>query len=355
MDLPFLPETPAAPGFRPRCKVGPPEPAAGGGGLLDMALSLLSAPAPDPWADHLTQVEVLLAPAPAVSHARLTLTDREGAPVVAIGDELRVELGEEGALAAVLSGEVLAVESRPGAQRMVVLASAAVRLARRRENASHRARSLADLLRTFAGAAGLAAGAIETGASYEFLAVDDRRSLWEWAALLAAHAGLGVWVDGDAALRCAKPGGPAVRTFHYGQDVLALEHRSGASPLGMLTLVGEGAAGSQGSTAWSWLAKDPQGIRTQAGSGDPARLYGDAALRSTAAVQDAANAASRQAMTRSTRVRLHVPGSPELIPGATVTVKGSPGGAGDGDWVIESARHRYSRGGYVAQLDAVAA
>ena len=79
MDLPFLPETPAAPGFRPRCKVGQPAPAAGGGGLLDMALALLSAPAPDPWAEHLTEVDVLLAPAPAVSHARLTLTDRQGA------------------------------------------------------------------------------------------------------------------------------------------------------------------------------------------------------------------------------------------------------------------------------------
>lgn len=355
MDLPFLPKAPATPGFRPRCKVAPPAPAAGGGGLLDMAMSLLSAPAPDPWADHLTEVEVLLASAPAVSHARLTLTDREGAPVVAVGDQLRVELGEEGVLAAVLSGEVLAVESRPGAQRVVVLASAAIRLARWRENASHHARSLADLLKTFAGSAGLTPGALEIGTSYEFLAIDDRRSLWEWAALLAAHAGLLVWVDGDAALRCAKPGGPAVKTFNYGQDLLALDHRTGAPPLGVLTLVGEGAAGSQGSAAASWLVKDPQGIRAQAGSGDPARLYGDGSLRSTAAVQDAADARSRRATARSTRVRLHVPGSPDLIPGATVTVQGSPGGAGDGDWVIESARHLYSRSGYVAQLDAVAA
>lgn len=355
MDLPFLPAASSAPGFKPRCKVAPPAPAAGGGGLLDMAMSLLSAPASDPWAEHLTDVEVLLAPAPAVSHARLTLTDREGAPVVAVGDQLRVELGEEGALAAVLSGEVLAVESQPGAQRVVVLASAAIRLARRRENASHRARSLADLLKTFAGPAGFTAQVLETGASYEFLAIDDRRSLWEWAAVLAAQAGLLVWVDGDAALRCAKPGGPSVKTFNYGQDVLALEHRTGAPPLGVLTLVGEGAAGSQGSAAWSWLVKDPQGVRVQAGSGDPARLDGAGSLRSAAAVRDAVDARSRQATARSARVRLQVPGSPDLIPGATVTVQGSPGGAGDGDWVIESARHRYSRSGYVVQLDAVAA
>lgn len=355
MDLPFLPDAPAVPGFRPRCKVGPPAPAAGGGGLLDMALALLSAPAADPWADHLTEVEVLLAPAPAVSHARLTLTDREGAPVVAIGDALRLELGEEGALGAVLQGEVLAVESQPGERRVVVLASAAIKLARRRENAGHQARSLADLLQAFAAAAGLTPGALDAGASYPFLAVDDRRSLWEWSAVLAAHRGLLVWVDGDGALRCAKPGGPAVKTFSHGQDVLALEHRASAPPQGLVTLVGEGAAGSQGSAAWSWLAKDPQGIQAQGGSGDPARIHADGTLRSSAAVTDATAARSTQASARAARVRLHVPGSPQLIPGVKVTVKGSPGGAGDGDWVIETARHRYGRGGYVAQLDAVAA
>lgn len=355
MDLPFLPDTPAAPGFRPRCKVGPPAPAAGGGGLLDMAMSLLSAPAPDPWADHLTEVDVLLAPAPAVSHARLTLTDRDGAPAVAIGDALRVELGEEGALGAVLQGEVLAVESQPGERRVVVLASAAIQLARRRENAGHQARTLADLLQGFAAAAALTPGALETGASYPFLAVDDRRSLWEWSAVLAAHAGLLVWVDGDGALRCARPGGPAVQTFRHGQDLLALEHRASAAPQGLVTLVGEGAAGSQGSAAWSWLAKDPRGIRGEAGSGDPARLGADGTLRASAAVRDAASARSTLASARAARVRLRVPGSPALIPGAAVTVKDSPGGRGDGTWVIETARHRYARGGYVAQLDAVAA
>lgn len=355
MDLPFLPAASATPGFKPRCKVGPPAPAAGGGGLLDMVMSLLSAPAPDPWADHLTQADVLLAPAPAVSHARLTLTDRDGAPAVAVGDALRVELGEEGALAAVLQGEVLAVEARPGAQRTVVLASAAVKLARRRENASHRARTLADLLKTFAGGAGLAPGAMETGGRYEFLTVDDRRSLWEWAGALAADADLLAWTDGDGALRLSRPGGAPVRTYTYAQDVLALEHRAGVPALGALTVVGEGAAGSQGAAAWSWLAKDPQGVTGQAGGGDPARVVRAGTLRSAADVRAAAQAGVRRATAAAGRIHLRVPGSADLIPGAAVKLAGCPGGRGDGSWVIETARHQYARGGYVVQLDAVAA
>lgn len=355
MDLPFLPDTPAAPGFKPRCKVGPPAPAAGGGGLLDMAMSLLSAPAPDPWADHLTEVDVLLAPAPAVSHARLTLADRDGAPQVAIGDALRVQLGEEGALVALLQGEVLAVDAMPGAQRTVLLAGAGVKLARRRENASYRERSLSDLLQTFAAAAGLTPGAMESGERYEFLAVDDRRSLWEWCAALAAHADLLVWTDGEGALRASKPGGPPLRTYKHAQDLLAIEHRAGSAALGALTVVGEGAAGSQGADAWSWLAKDPQGVLAQAGSGDPARLVRDASLRSAQGVRSAAQAAARRAVAGARRVRLRVLGSPDLIPGAAVGVQGSPGGAGDGTWVIHSALHRYARGGYVTQLEAVAA
>jgi hypothetical protein len=355
MDLPFLPAASATPGFKPRCRVAPPAPAAGGGGLLDMAMSLLSAPAPDPWADHLTQVDVLLAPAPAVSHARLTLTDRDGAPQVAAGDALRVELGEEGALAGVLQGEVLAVEGEPGARRTVVLASAAVKLARRRENAGHRSRTLTDLLKTFAASVGLTSGALEAGGRFEFLAIDDRRSLWEWAGLLAAQADLLVWTDGDGALRCTKPGGPPLRTYTYAQDVLALEHRTGAAALGALTVMGEGAAGSQGASAWSWLVKDPAGVTGSAGGGDPARVQRDGTLRSAADVRAAAQAGVRRAIAAASRISLRVPGSPDLIPGATLKLAGCPGGRGDGAWVIETARHRYARGGYVAQIEAVAA
>lgn len=355
MNLPFVPESSPAAGFRPRCKVGPPVAAAGAGGLLDMAMSLLAAPQADPWADHLSAVELVLAPAPAISHARLTLVDRDGAPAVAAGDTLRVELGEEGALSPLLQGEVLAVDGLPGSQRTVLLASAAVALARQRHNTSHRARSLADLLAGFAAEAGLTPGALEGTGTYPFLALDDRRSLWEWAGLLAAQAGLRVWVDGTGALRCAAPGAAAVQTFRYGHDVLMLEHHAGSAPPGALAVVGEGAAGSQGAAAWSWLTKDPQGVRGQAGTGAARRVFGDGTLRTAAAARDAAQAYRQRAQARATRLRLQVPGSPQLVPGAAVRLQGSPGGVGDGRWVIERAVHRYRPTGYLAWLDTVAA
>ena len=61
-------------------------------------------------------------------------------------------------------------------------------------------------------------------------------------------------------------------------------------------------------------------------------------------------------MSRSPqRLRLQVPGSPQMVPGAAVRLQASPGGVGDGQWVIERAVHRYRPTGYLTWLDAVAA
>ena len=59
--------------------------------------------------------------------------------------------------------------------------------------------------------------------------------------------------------------------------------------VGAVTTVGEGAAGSQGQEAWSWLVKDPSSVTGSAGSGGPERLIQDASLRSTEAAQGAAD------------------------------------------------------------------
>lgn len=355
MGLPFLAsDAAAAPGYRPACKVEAAV-SGGGGGLLDMAASLLGASQADPWAEHLRGIDLVSAPAPFLDTCRIELSGGDGAPEVALGDKLNIKLGYGDSLNPVFSGEVAAIAGGDRRGLTLRLASPALALARLRQNASFEQRGLGDLLRAWAGEAGLAPGSLDGGPDLPFLAVDDRRSAWEWIAELARLAGLMAWVDGEGKLHCKAPGGAPARTYRYGQDILSLAHDERVPALGEVTVNGEGAAGGQGSQAWSWLAKDPGPIRAGAGASPPKRLVRHGALRNHAAV--AAMAAGLDAMGSrlAKRVAVSVPGSAELGVGALFSLAGCPGGRGDGDWLVLRLRHRYARRlGFVTELDGIA-
>src|SRR5207244_9985472 len=60
-------------------------------------------------------------------------------------------------------------------------------------------------------------------------------------------------------------------------------------------VVGEGAAGSKGSDAWSWNAKDASPVKAISGSGDPAVVVRMPAARSSDAAQAAADGLAAKA------------------------------------------------------------
>jgi len=357
MGLPFSLDQPPAPGYRPTCKVAPAATAGGGGlgGLLDAAASLLGAPRGDPWAEHVREVDVVHAPAPWLTTGRIELAPGPNRPEVALDDALGVEMGFDDATSTVLTGKVVALHALARGGLRVVLADPGQALARLRQNASYEQRSLGDLLRQWAGEAGLTPGDIDAGPRYPFLAIDDRRSLWEWIAHLARHAGLLAWVDGAGELHCKRPGGPPARTYHYGEDLLALAHSERGPLLGGITVTGEGAAGSQGTRAWSWLAKRPDAITASADRGPPERLYQEGALRNQAAVDASATGLAEAATRLTATVTVTVPGSPEIGAGSVFALANCPDGRGDGSHLALHVRHRYAKGrGYLTELQGAA-
>jgi len=359
LGLPDLfPAAASGAGVRPVVKLvkGPAAPAGGGFGsdLLSAAagaLGLGGGSQPDPLTDSLSSLVVHLAPAPFIAHARLRFLPREDFPDLATGDELGVQLGFDGSPQPVLAGRIAMLSRRGDGSLDVTLASKAVALAAQRENTGYEQQSFSDLLSQWASLAQLKPGDIASGPSYPFLAVDDRTSLWDWIARLARHAGVPAWVDASGQLQAHATSGPPVRTFKYGEDVLAFEATTRDAMAGTSSVAGEGSAGTQGASAWAWLAKDNSANQATSGDGPAIGLWSDGALRSTSAAQSAADGQAAAAKRLSITVRVTVPGAPDIDVASSFAIEGCPNGVGDGEYAALQVRHRFdARRGLVTEL-----
>ncbi len=347
----------AAPGFVPGVKLekGAPGGTAGGPGgfgsdLLAAAAGALGVAQPDPLTDALSSLQVELRAAPALSTCRLQFLPRADFPALAPGDPMTVKLGSGGTPAAVFTGTVAKVGGSGGVLD-VTLVSAASKLARLRRNAGYENQGFADLLKTWAGDAGLTPGRIASGPDYAFFAIDDRLSLWDWVARVALHADVPAWTDATGALNATPPAGQPVARFKFGETILALDAQSRYPVITGAQIVGEGSAGRQGSDAWSWLAKDPQGVSASAGGGAAGALGQDGGLRDLASVAAAAAGAVAGQGRIADLVEVRVPGTPALDIAAVFKLEGCPGGVGDGTWAALEVRHRFAaRSGFVTEV-----
>lgn len=341
----------SAPGAAPRVKLAKSAPGGAGGGLGGMGGDLLAAAGAafgaaqaDPLTGALASLQLQLVAAPLLSSARLRFLPRSDFPSLANGDPITVSLSDGGAPVAVFAGTVAALSGRQGVLD-VMLSSPAAALARQRRNAGYENQSFSALLNTFAGEAGITVGDVDSGPDYAFFAVDDRLSLWEWIARLARHADVPAWTDAQGRLNARAPRGQPAASFRWGETLLDLEATAHDAATTAARIVGEGSAGRQGSDAWAWLAKDPQGV--SAGDGGGASLQNDGALRNLSAITGAAAGSAPAA----DRVRITVPGTPAIDVASLFRLENCPGGQGDGDWAAVEVRHRLGGGhGFVTEV-----
>jgi hypothetical protein len=356
----------ASPAYRPAFKLGKAS-TGGAGGLLgaasgataglgtgavaDVASSLLgSGSVPDPWADTLQSLALDLHLAPGVDACTIAVTGA-GMPSVALGDSLSLQLGYDKQLRTVYTGKLVRIQSAEDNTVRLTLDNGALTLARLRQNSSFEQQTLSGVVNKILGDAAVQAGTVHTGPSFPFLALDDRQSLWAWISELAQMSGAFAWVDGDGLVQLKPGGGPAVATFTYGADLLALQHQASVPVAAQTSVLGEGAAGSQGSQAWSWLSKKRSAIAAQQGSGE-ARQQNQPALRNLAGVQGSAQRWLDQLTAQGERIRITVPGNTDVQLASTFSVASCPQGRGDGDYVATRIGHRYDkRAGFVTLLE----
>ncbi len=303
------------------------------------------------WARALSFVTVELGAAPAVDAVQIAIAPGQHAPAVAVGDTGTVSLGFAGALVQVFSGTVASVlHSVSGATR-IVATNAGGTLARLRVNQSYEQLSAGRIVSELASGAGLNVTAAD-GISFPYYVVDDSRSAWAQVATLARTSGFFATVDGQGSLVFGPSQTTPAKKFGYGVDILALQAAESAPLSGKVTVVGEGAAGSQGSDAWSWLIKDAAAVTASAGSGKPERLAQEPSLRSKSAAQSAADGASARAKSLAVAGRLVVPGTPEVVPAGSIEIERAPDASLNGVRTVGAVRHRFAKGvGFVTTID----
>jgi phage protein D len=300
----------------------------------------------DDWAKALLSATVDLGTAPGVDAVELRASPVDGKPDPAVGDEGTISLGfEDGGVELVFTGRVEVVARDVRGSLRVVAANAGSMLAGLRMNSSFEQQTAGDVVKALVDAAGASAGTVAASAALPFYVVDDRRSGWRHIADLARDCDCLAYVTPDGKVTvAAAPSGPPVATFAYGQDILDVAAGPRTPAAGAITVLGDGAAGGQGSEAWSWLVKDPASVKGTAGGGSPERLLSAPWLRSQGAAQGAADGAAAAAAAGAVAGRVLVVGSSAVAVGTQIAISGAPQDALDGSYVVHGVRHRFAPG-----------
>ena len=299
----------------------------------------------DEWGQALVSLTVEAGPAPFVDVATLHLADTASAPSVAVDDSGTIELGyEDGATETAFTGQVEGV--RYGVQKTtrITAVNGSALLSRLRVNQSYEQQTAGDIVQDLAGKAGVDTDTVEDGVDFPFYVVDDHRSAYQHIAALARKSGYLAYLTPEGKLSFAPfTAGQPVESFTYGVDVMSLEVTDAAPVVGAVTTIGEGAAGSQGQEAWSWLVKDSSPVKGSAGEGDSEREVQDPSLRSGDAVQSAAEGiVNAGALTKLTG-KLLVPGAPGVAVGLAVEVTRAPQDTLNGLYLVTQVQHRFSK------------
>ena len=296
----------------------------------------------DDWAKSLASVSVEAGLAPAVDVAEVVFSSRDDAPKVSLGQTGSVALGfDDSSPSAVFSGEVRALHHTVSGTSRLLASNGGAALAALRVDQGYEQQGAGDIVKDLAGRTSTTVNATGSGPTLPYYVVDSRSTAWEHVAKLAALSGFAAWLAPDGGLHFGplQAGSPA-QTFTYGQDILAIDAQEAAPLPGEVVVVGEGAAGSQGSDAWSWTINDALPVTGSAGSGDPSVLVQDGALRSADAVNGAAQGIATNAKLGALTARLLVTGAPAATVGATVSVAGAPDDTLNGSWIVRGVRHR---------------
>lgn len=327
--------------------IGGGAPAGGLGGLagaVGNALGVNLGGSADPWQQHLLAMRVESGVAPFVDTAELALAVTPQSPPVALADNGSLSLGySDDAAKTVFTGVVAELRHGLGVQQ-VRLTNGGAALARLRLNQSFEQQSAGAIVSALADLAAVATDTVEAGADYPFYIVSQGQSVYRHIADLASQNDFAAWVTPDNTLIFAPlTAGDPVATFTYGDNLLALQMHEASPVLEAVTVIGEGAAGSQGAKAWSWLVKDPSVVTGEAGDGGSQRLISAPGLRTGDLAQRTATGLVNRSNITKVGGRLLAIGAPTVTVGSTIAIANAPQAIANGQFLVQRVRHDLTR------------
>ena len=305
----------------------------------------------EPQASTLVDLDVRLDMSVAADRLELRLAQL-GAFTPQREDDAAIELGYgDNGLTQVMAGIVDLRDDDLQQARIIGYGSAA-KLLRAFTDETFEEMAAGNIVRDLAARAGVTVASADQGTTFPAYVIDGRKSLYHHMADLAALNGFDLYLDADDALVFEAFGaGNRVHPLRHAAHILALDVDRAVPLAGRVEAWGESPGASAGSESWSWLTKDFEPRRGQAGEGDPLRLIERSALRTPEAAQAAADAA--QAAIRARRLQGHVLvlGNPDIVLGDAIRLEEVPDDDLNGTFQVRSIRHRLNKtDGFVTEV-----
>jgi len=297
------------------------------------------------WGRSVVSVAVEAGLAPSVDAVEVYLDGGDQAPSAAVGDTGSVSLGyEDGSTELVFSGMLEDVRYDARGATRITATNGGAALSKLRVNQGYEQQKAGGIVNDLAGRAGIGTDTVADGVEFPYYVVDDRWSAYLHVAALARKSGCLARFTREGKLSFSPSAtGQPVQTFTYGVDIMKLEVTDAAPVMGAVTVIGEGAAGSQGQEAWSWLVKDPSSVTGSAGDGPPERTLQDPSLRSGGAARSAAEGIADAVGLEKLTGRLLVPGASAVTVGSTVEISDAPRDVLNGSCLVRRVLHRFSK------------
>lgn len=295
--------------------------------------------------DYVAAIAVEAGLLPAVDGATVDLINDSRVELPAPGDSAQLAMGyADDETSTVFSGYVLRVQRHVTGHVRVTLANGSASLARLRLDRSYNQQSAGEIVQDLLGEVGASAGSVENGPTLPRYAMHSGQTALHVVTKLARSSGFLAYMTPDGELDFKPPAdGQPVQTFTYGGDIVALHVVEGDPLVGTQIVSGEGAAGSEGSDAWSWFVKDSSSVTHEAGGGDPIDAWSDPALRSAEAVQQAAEGRVAAEQGLAVTGTLVVPGAPAAVAGSVIAIEDAPADELNGTYLVRWVRHRYDK------------
>lgn len=304
-----------------------------------------------PDSSRLRRLRVLAMLRAPVKYADLVFAPPDGLSI-AVGDDVKVELGVDDNTAQVFSGKVAKVDW--SFEKVRVLAESQInRLTATRINMAFEQQAAGDIVSALCQEAGVKTGKMEPGVKFPAYAVSSVQSAYDHARRLAMQCGFDLYADPEDAIVFARPlpsGAP--RLLQYGTTVLSLSVEKPQEVLGEVTVFGESPASlGKGDDAAPWLTKkDVKGNAPATGSGDIGyKMVEPAAKTLQSAQQIAGNL--QKSLKAKVLATVRLVGTPDIRLNELVQLSRMPTDALNGTFTVIGVEHLLQDGtGFVTSL-----
>jgi phage protein D len=303
----------------------------------------------DPGASTVTALTVELDLDTPVDQATVSLA-QVGGVVPALGVDVVVELGDaDEGLTKVFTGTVTDVV--PDITTHRVVAHGPMRaLVGLSVDEMYLQRTAGSIVRDLCDRADLATGVVEDGVRFPAYVADGARDAYRHVRALAEASGFDAYADPDGRLVFRRFGGAV--TFHlyeYGAHIIEAATRAQPPWTTGVTVYGESPVDAVGDEAVGWLTK--RFTPGTAGAATATTRVVNAALRTNAAAQSAADAADLRWRRRSLTGRVRGLGRAAVALGDGVRIQGAPDGRLNGEFQVRSVRHHLTkRAGFTTEV-----